>query len=184
MSVCGSSSRRAISTASWHRRDRPLPVGPVELDAEPRQSLPAQRTVRLAEPLQRFIEQADELGIALARIADPASRRHRGARERLGPIGAARQFDRLQAGLARLREIAGPGLSLAELAHQLGLQRIVAVRFQRQRVDRVAQMLRRLFIGELPLRRARGLARIMGCKLGVGGRGAAAIMEGDFGERR
>ena len=144
----------------------------------------AQRTVRIAEPLQRFVEQADELMIGLAGIADAPPRRHHGASERLGPIDSARQFDRAEAGLARLREIAGLGLSLAEFAQQLRLQRLVAAGLERQRVDGVAQMLRRLLVGELPLRHARRLARIVGRKLGVIGRRAAAIMVGDLGERR
>ena len=138
------------------QRDRALSTGPIQFDPEPRQRLRAQRAIAVAEPLERFVEQADEFVVGLARIADAPPRRHHRASKRLRSVDSARKFNRAQASLAGFREIAGFGLGLAEIAEELRLQRLVAARLERQRVHGVAQMLRRLLVGKLLLRRARG----------------------------
>ena len=165
------------------KRHRLLALRPVELDAEPSQHLRAERTVVVAQPLLGLIEQLDEAVIGHSGIAEASTGSHHGAGEEFRSIEAACDIGGLEASLTRLGEFPCLDSSFPEFAQELPTQGFVPAALERERVDGVAQVMRRFLIGPLLLGYARGLPRIFDRQLGVAGRRGPAIVVRDLGKR-
>ena len=163
------------------KSDASLALRPVQLESESGEHLRAQGTVALAQHLLRLAEQQDETAIGHPGIAEAASGRYDGAGEQLWSVDTARDIGGRKTRLAGHRKIARLALSLAEFTQQFSTQQLVPAALERQRVDGVAQMMRRFLVGELLFCGASGPPRVSDREIRVVGRCALTIVIGDLG---
>ena len=121
----------------------------------------------------------DERVVGLAGIADAPAGRHDRPGEQVRVVGAPRKIRGAEAGSTALGEIAASDLRLAQLAEQFRVQPLVAVAPEMQGFDRIAQVVRGLFVGELIAGHARRPPRIFDRELG----GVRASPPGNNGRR-